>query len=168
VDYSHPHKIPVVPPPHPSFGVCQSPSTIHSQRLFFPRNQLDYTWTDLLAVRERDIYIYKKFGLNICVVAFSRILLVRGVCLPFFFFVRARPCLILFGRFVEVSFTMVFVLGGGFGLGGWVVGGWVNGFWWVGLGWGGGMDRGLEGWRDGKGGVKGRERRGRRHRRVDI
>jgi len=42
-----------------------------------------------------------------------------GVCLPFFSFfrararARARPCLILFGRFVEVAFAMVLSLVGG-------------------------------------------------------
>ncbi len=68
-----------------------------------------------------------------------------GVCLPFFSFfrararARARPCLILNGRFCRNFLSLwVFVFGGGFGLGEW-----VSGFWWVGLvgvGWVGWMD----------------------------
>jgi len=79
--------------------------------------------------------------LNICVLAFSRFLLVRGGCACPFFSISLVLVLVLglvssfLGVFVEIFLSLWgFVLGGGLGLGEW-----VGGFWWVDL-------VGVEGW----------------------
>lgn len=69
--------------------------------------------------------------MNICVLAFSRYLLVKGVCLPFFSLSLVLVLVLVLGVvssflgvFVEIFLSLWgFVLGGGLGLGEWVVGG---------------------------------------------